>query len=345
MSASHRLLLLSLLGCTACSDDATEADGPAPVTLYVALDETHSRRLIEQFERETGIPVRPRFDTEASKTVGLVSAIVEEASRPRCDVFWNNELAHSARLAQKGLLAAYDSPAAAGIPARFRDPGHRWTAFAARARVLIVNRELLPDPADWPDSIQDLCDPKWKGRCAVAKPLTGTTLTHFTALRQQLGEKGFQAFIDGLFRNEVRFLQSNGATMRETAAGKIAFALTDTDDYHVALTKGHPVGCVFPDQQPDGLGTMLIPNSVAIVAGGPNPDGARRLVDWILRESTEALLAAAMSAQIPVRASVPGPAEASIRKIGAFREMTWDAERVGADLERCAAEFGRRFGG
>ena len=72
--------------------------------------------------------------------------IIAEADRPRCDVFWNNEIAHTVSLAGDGLLASYASPSAEGIPAEFRDPQDRWTGFAARARVFIVNTELA-DPA------------------------------------------------------------------------------------------------------------------------------------------------------------------------------------------------------
>ncbi|MHC4078839.1 MAG: ABC transporter substrate-binding protein [Planctomycetota bacterium] len=316
----------------------------ADVTLYVALDQEHSGRLIQAFEKRSGLKINPRFDTEAQKTVGLVSAIVEEAARPRCDVFWNNELAQTVRLAQKDLLQAYDSPAAEGIPAQYRDAEHRWTGFAARARILIVNKDRIKDPKDYPQSMWDLLDPKWRGQCGVARPKTGTTLTHFTALRFVLGEQEFKRFLDGLFENQVKFLMSNGATMRETASGKLAWAFTDTDDFHVALKKGHPVAAVFPDQGQDQVGTMLIPNSVAIVKNAPHAETARRVVDWILSEQLEATLAAAKSAQIPLRASVKGPAEPSILAIGKFKQMQWDPEVTAANLEKMLAEFSRRFG-
>jgi iron(III) transport system substrate-binding protein len=226
----------------------------------------------------------------------------------------------------------------------WRDSEHRWTAFAARARILIVNTKLLPDPKDWPSSYADLLDPKWKGKCAIAKPLSGTTMTHFTALRRALGEDEFAKFLDGLKANEVRLLGSNGATMRETVEGRVSWAFTDTDDFHVAKLRGHPVACVFPDQQEGGLGTMLIPNSVALIKGGPDPENARRLIDRILTRDTEAMLAAAEGAQIPLREGVPGPNDPSIKGIGEFRAMQWDAEWTASNLARCGEEFARRFG-
>lgn len=334
-----------LFPCAALALGALSACGNrGDVTLYVALDEEHSRSLIEAFTEETGIEVNARYDTEASKTVGLVSAIIEESSRPRCDVFWNNEIAHTVRLAQKGLLQPYDSPAAAGIPEQWRDTDRKWTGFAARARIIIVNTERLPNREDWPTSIWDLLDPKWKGDCAIAKPLTGTTLTHFVALRGVLGEAEFQRFYEGLFGNEVKLLQSNGATMRETQAGKVAWAFTDTDDFHVSLQKGNPVACVFPDQGEGQIGTMLIPNSAAMIAGAPHPDPARKLLDYILSASMEAKLAAARSAQIPLRPGVKGPEEPTILGIGEFREMEWDLEWTAENLNPMSEKFAERMG-
>lgn len=331
----RNLALLSALLIPAC--------GRAPdVTLYVALDQEHSERLVKLFEERSGLKVNARFDTEANKTVGLTNALFEERARPRADVFWNNELAHTVRLADSGLLAPYRSPSAQEVPDRFRDPKDRWTAFAARARVLIVNTQLVPDAAQHPKSYRDLLDPRWKGRCGVARPLTGTTLTHFAALAQALGGQEFQAFLAGLKANDVELLQSNGATMRAVAEGRLAFAFTDTDDFHVAKTKGHPVAVVFPDQGEGGLGTMLIPNSVGLIANGPNPDNARKLVDFILSTEVEALLAASKAAQIPVRSGVKGPE--GLPATATLKWMDWDAGKVATSLDAFAKAMHERFG-
>lgn len=332
--------LPALLLCfAACSAEAA----PAKPTIYVALDQQFSEPLLKEFAKDLGIDLVQRHDTEAAKTVGLVSNLFEERRNPRCTVFWNNELAHTVHLAQAGLLAPYESPAARDVPAAWRDPEGRWTGFAARARILVVNTELLPDQAEWPRSYRDLVDPKWQGRCGIAKPKTGTTLTHFTALRKALGEAEFGAFLDGLAANDVKLLGSNGATLREVRDGKLAWAFTDTDDYHVAHQKGFPVACVFPDQHDGGIGTMLIPNSVALIAGGPEQEAGKRLIDRIVSRETEALLAAAASAQIPLREGVPPPADPTILPIGSFRAMQWDVEWVAANLSRCLDEWQQRF--
>lgn len=343
MPSTTRFAALALLVPFALPSCAADAGSETP-HVYVALDQQFSEKVLDGFGRKLGIAVRQRHDAESNKTVGLVTAIVEDKDHQRCSVFWNNEIAHTVRLAQQGLLEPYASPNAADVPAQWRDPQDRWTAFAARARVLIVNTELVPDEQDWPKGYQDLTDPKWKGRCAIAAPQNGTTWTHFTAMWKVLGDDGMKAWIEGMQANDVAFMSSNGATMRAVRDGQKAFAFTDTDDFHVASQKGFPVACVFPDQHEGGIGTMLIPNSVALVKGGPAPEQSRRLIDEIVSRETEALLAAADSAQIPLRDGVAPPADAAIKPRGAFRELSWDLEWTANNLALFHKQYLGLFG-
>ncbi|MEX0613127.1 MAG: iron transporter, partial [Pirellulales bacterium] len=88
-SILHSVVLLSvcLAGAVGCGKD-----DPLEVVVYTALDQDFSEPIFDDFARETGIVVRPKFDTESTKTVGLAQAILAERERPRCDVFWNNEI-------------------------------------------------------------------------------------------------------------------------------------------------------------------------------------------------------------------------------------------------------------
>src|SRR5258706_3743893 len=151
------------------------------VVVYAALDREFSEPILQDFEKETGIRVLAKYDTEANKTVGLATAILQERNRPRCDLFWNNEVLQTLRLEKEGVLEVYRSPSAEGFPAAFVSQDGHWHGFAARARVLVVNTKVVP-PDQMPDSIQDLVDPKWKGKIAIAKPLFGTSATHAAVL-------------------------------------------------------------------------------------------------------------------------------------------------------------------
>ena len=72
-----------------------------------------------------------KYDTESTKSVGLANAILAEASRPRCDLFWNNEILNTLRLADAGLLRSYQSPQAASYPESVRSPDGSWSPTRA----------------------------------------------------------------------------------------------------------------------------------------------------------------------------------------------------------------------
>lgn len=278
------------------------------VVVYCAQDAEFAEPIFEEYTSRTGVEVRPKFDVESTKTVGLAEALLAERGRPRCDVFWNNEILHTLRLEKEGLLASCIAPADARFPASARSPDGTWRGFAARARVLLVNTQVVPE-AERPKSILDLKEPKWRGRVAIAKPLFGTTATHAACLFAAWGDARAKAFFTDLKRNDVRILSGNKRVAEAVSAGQIAFGLTDTDDALGEIDKARPVAIVYPDQHADGLGTLLIPNTLAILRGAPHPEAARRLVDHLLGPNVERRLADGPSGQIPLQASVAPPAK------------------------------------
>jgi iron(III) transport system substrate-binding protein len=280
---------LSLAGCNSQPE----------VVVYAALDREFSEPVLDEFTRETKIKVLAKYDLESTKTVGLTQAIIGEASRPRCDVFWNNEILNTLRLEERGLLEVYRSPQAEHYPELFRSPNGTWHGFAARARILIVNTKVVSEE-DMPKSIRDLADPKFQKRTALAKPLFGTTATHAACLFAVWGDDEAKAFFQALKKNEIQVLGGNKQVAEAVASGNLAFGLTDTDDAIIEVEKGSPVKIVYPDRGDDELGTLFIPNTLAIIKGGPHPDEAKKLVDYLLSAKVEERLAQGPSAQIPL---------------------------------------------
>jgi iron(III) transport system substrate-binding protein len=276
------------------------------VVVYTALDSEFSEPILKEFTDDTSIRALAKFDTESTKTVGLAEAIIAERGRPRCDVFWNNEVLHTLRLEELGLLETYQPPLAAEYPPMHRSSVGTWHGFAARARILIVNTRLVPK-AERPKSIDDLVDPKWKDKVGIAKPLFGTTATHAACLFSAWGDEKAKKFFRELKQN-AKIMSGNKQVAVAVAAGQLAFGLTDTDDAIGELEKGLDVTIVYPDQQPDGLGTLFIPNTLSIIKGCPHPAHARTLVDYLLTPRIEEQLAQSESAQIPLHPGAKGSA-------------------------------------
>lgn len=292
---SRLLLLAAGLLCVAGCLGTNEKE----VVVYAALDKEFSEPILQDFGVASGISVLPKYDLESNKTVGLANEIINQQKRQRADLFWNNEILHTLRLKKLGLLEAYESPRAKHYPLAFVSPDHDWYGFAARARVLIVNTDLLPDEAARPDSIRDLVDPKWKGKCAMAVPLFGTSATHAAVLFSTWGAAAAKTFFQRVADN-CAIESGNKQVAQKVAQGRYAFGITDTDDAIIELERGGPVAIVFPDQGEDQMGTLLIPNTLCIIKDGPNTDNAKKLLDYLLQASVEERLARSASAQIPL---------------------------------------------
>src|SRR5579871_3332542 len=178
------------------------------VVLYCAQDQEFAELVFDDFRKQTGLTIAPHYDTEANKSVSIYEELVREKDRPRCDVHWNNEILSTIRLQRQGLLEPYVSPAGKPYPNWTKATDHTWQAFAARARVLLVNTKMVPE-GDRPRSILDLTDARWKGKVAMAKPQFGTTATQTACLYEVLGPDVAEKFYRDLAANDVRIVPGN----------------------------------------------------------------------------------------------------------------------------------------
>jgi iron(III) transport system substrate-binding protein len=278
------------------------------------------------FERRTGVQVRVVYDTEAAKSLGLARRLLEERRRPRADVFWSSEVVRLPRLKAEGVLAPYRSPAARDIPARLRDPDGAWTGFAARARVLIWNKNRVPKP---PTSLLELSRPAWRGEVVMANPLFGTTASEAAALFQVLGRSRAESHFRALHANRARIVDGNAVAADWVARGLAKVGVTDTDDAYSRIADGKPLGMAFPDQK--GIGALVIPNTVALIRGAPHAERGRQLIDYLLSREVEAQLARGPSRQMPVRPGVPVPRGAAT--LGSLRAMKVSYSRLAAQID------------
>ncbi|NOX60066.1 MAG: extracellular solute-binding protein, partial [Planctomycetes bacterium] len=269
--------------------------------LYCSVDERFAREVISHYEKKTGASVQLVTDSEAGKTTGLVNRIRAEGERPRANVFWSSELSQTILLAREGLLAPYNSPNAVDIPTEFRDPKNMWTGFALRARVLAYDPKVTRR-SEVPTRWEDLSKPEVAAHLAIANPLFGTTRSHVAAMLALWGPERFTSYLDDMVEHGVLVTQGNSSAVRRLIEGSVKFAATDSDDVLVATRRGHLVDMVFAEF--DGQGAFVIPNTVALLAGSEENTEAKRLVDYILSQEVERMLAQSDSRNFPVRAKL-----------------------------------------
>lgn len=318
---------ISLLGCPS-GENSTSKTGP--LVVYCAHDAIFSQAILDEFEQKIGIDVEVRMDSEATKSLGLVNLIVREANAPRCDVFWNNELLGTMELARRGLLEPYQGSGYERIPTRYRDQDGHWCGFAARLRVWIVNKNEL---AATPEAVSDAFRDRLKD-FTYAKPMFGTTLTHYCALATELGIDELKRF-DKMLRDEATTATSNGQTRDLVANGTCAFGWTDTDDYFGAVDAGKPVSMV-PVRTENGE-TICIPNTVAIIKGTQRRDAAEQLVDFLLSKEIELKLASSESRQIPLGQFDITEVPEEVRQLVPYAEQGLDLRSTSSSREAVLA--------
>jgi len=285
-------IVLFMLILTACNPSSDE------VTVYCTVDQVFSEPVLKDFEKETGIKVKAVYDTEETKSTGVMNRLIAEKDNPQCDVFWSGDPIRNGVLQSKGITESYQSEQTSLIPEHFREKDNHWIGFSARARVLIYNKKLIASDS-LPQSIFDFTDPAYKGQYAIANPLFGTTTFHMAALFVTLSDEKTKQWMNELKANGVVIAASNGDVKKRVMNGELAFGLTDTDDTFEAKKESDKVDYIFLDQQENGIGTLIMPNALSLIKGSPQNENGKKLINYLLTRETETKLAKSC-AQMPL---------------------------------------------
>jgi iron(III) transport system substrate-binding protein len=317
------LVATAIVVLVACGKDA---DDKPEVVVYSSVDQVFAEPVLRQFEKQSNIRVRAVFDTEETKSTGVLNRIIAEANQPQADVFWSGDPMRPFQLIRRGLVEPYVAKSVASLPA-YAKGAEGWTGVAARARVLLVNTERVS--SNPPTSLRDLANPRWKDQATIANPLFGTTTMHIAALFSLWGDAEAKHFLDAVKANGVRIAASNGEVKRLVSAGEVAWGVTDTDDAADALASGAPVRIIFPDQ--DQLGTLVMPTSVVIIRGARHIEAAHNLVDYLASAEVEKYLAD-HGAHLPLQHGVHPPV--GLSALDDLRAMNVNYGELAATIER-----------
>jgi iron(III) transport system substrate-binding protein len=262
------------------------------LVVYCAHDIEHARAVLELFHTRTGIEISVQPDSENTKSLGLVERIIGEKDSPVCDVFWNNELFGTIRLANEGFLESNKGSGWQRIPAAYKDENGLWAGMGARFRVWILRENSAEADALVTPTLPS------SAQAAIAKPLYGTTLTHYAVLWNALGREKLETLHRETRKNGLREVNGNAGTRDLVAEGSCLAAFTDTDDFFAAKDAGKPVRMI-PVREPSGK-TIAIPNTISIMKGSDQMENARRLADFLLSEEVELMLANGKARQVPI---------------------------------------------
>jgi iron(III) transport system substrate-binding protein len=276
------ILLLSVLLAFGGLAFGSGNGGSKELTLYYSHPADWTDPLIKEFQERTGIHV----NLVGAGTGELASRIKAEKAAPQADVLWGGGAATYVNIID--LLAPYKHAYMDKVPASSRDPQNRWHASQTFNMVIIYNPKLVA-PEDVPKGWADLLNPKFKGKIAHADPAKSSSA--LAALNIQLkvmggdNEKGWgymKKFVENL---DGKVLGSSSATFKGVSDGEYAVGITYEQAALKYMRAGADLKVVYPIE-----GTVNFPGPIALVKGGPNPENAKKFIDFVMSEDAQAPL-------------------------------------------------------
>jgi iron(III) transport system substrate-binding protein len=262
--------------------EAAKKEG-GKVVAYGSLESNTLEPIAEAFEKKTGITVEY---WRASATKAMERALSEHrAGKAFFDVMVNNSGAIQI-LRKEGIFAKYISPAASAFPKDEIDP-ELGPAYRHTPIGIIYNKSLI-SAAEAPKSLEDLFNPKYRGKVVMPDPTQHTTTMQWLAsLYKIMGKEKADKFIRDLGATKPILAASFAPSAERVSTGETPIAISLVR-YVVTFAKtGAPVDYVRMDKMLS-TGQYLALNKQA-----PRPSAGRAFIDFFLSPESMKLLAKA----------------------------------------------------
>ena len=243
------------------------------------------RPMVEAFDAKY-----PGIKIQASRASGNDNAlkILNEgrARRPMADLV--DSTTALAPLLDAGLVAVFRPTEAARYPAEAKDPDGYWTYPNVYYYTAAYNTNLV-SAAEAPKTFDDLLDPKWKGKMASTYDLTGGGPPGFihNILTIKGREKGMDYLRAFAKQEPVVIPAAQRVVLDKAISGEYPLALM-TLSYHstISAAKGAPIQWL---KMPP---MVMSPNTISVLKNAPHPNAARLLIEFILSEEGQKIMAA-----------------------------------------------------
>lgn len=268
----------------------TQAAGK--LTMYLGPPEPTSNALAQGFEKNTGI--KPTFlRLSAGEAINRIRA---ERASPQASILYGIGLPSMLTLKADGLLQAYKSPEAAAIPARYKDPDGWWTGTDVDFIGIASNKKFLQEkglkaPASW----EDLTRPEFAGQVCLGNPATsGTGYTFLTTILQLMGEQKGWDYMKRFNANVAQYTRSGIGPTQLVGRGEVGVGILFAHDILGSIDRGFPIEMSLPQE---GTGYDLF--CVVMLKGAPEPEEAKRFIDWACTPQAQEILAASEYLDVP----------------------------------------------
>ncbi|MCP4403923.1 MAG: extracellular solute-binding protein [bacterium] len=247
------------------------------LTVYTPAQKDVINLIIPMAEKELDATV---YVVEAG-TGQLFQRIAAESANPQADIMLTGGIDSGGSF--RAYLDDYVSKEDDNLIVSAKE--HPWyNALYLNPMGIVYNTELVKEGEvkGW----MDLTDPKWKDKVLMPDPRkSGSAFGELIIFLHVFGREGpAWDFVKQLHANLV-IVTSSAQTHSFVAAGEYPLGLTHERNAYKYSLAGGPVGFVYPEE-----GTAVRPDGLYLVKGGPNPELAKKFIDFMLsKKAMEAM--------------------------------------------------------
>lgn len=251
------------------------------VTIYSSVPSAYMTKLAEAFNSSQSEVKLTIYTAATFQTYERLQAEIR-ADRVAADLFQVSDLSSFVELKQAGELMPYESETYAHYPAAYKDPDNLWINSRSMITMFAYNTKLVSE-ADAPKSWDDFASSKWAGKQGMSDPrVDGDAFNWYYTLRHAKGVDWWKQYA----KNKPQVFRGHGALIDKLISGELP--LTEQLDYIVYTNvrdKGAPLKAVFSSEVVPVTMTPL-----AILKRARNPEGAKKVFDWLLSKAGQDLL-------------------------------------------------------
>lgn len=235
-----------------------------------------------------------------------------------------------------GLIQPYKPAGWDELPAQYKDPDGYWTAIVLYFLVPAINTEMVK-AGEEPKTLDDLLDPRWKGKMAWTAEMTvGGPPGFIAAVLKEKGEEDGKAYLKKLAEQQIKTVPSNPrVVLDQVIAGQYPLALI-TYNHHsvISAAKGAPVKWLKVEP---AVGAM----AMSVLLKGPNPNAAKLLINYLL--SPEGAEVIQKANYIPSNPKVEAVDPTLKPEVGKFRVVAPSPDEIEKNVGKWIAIYKELF--
>ena len=288
---------------------------------------------LKAIKETTGITV-PHDNKNSGQSL---SQLIAEKARPVADVTYLG-VTFGIQAKKDGVVAPYKPAHWNEISDGLKDPEGYWFTIHSGTLGLFVNVDALggkPVPKGW----KDLLKPEYKGLIGYLDPTSAFVgYVGAVAINQALGGS-FDDFTPAI--NYFKELQKNAPIVpKQTSyarvlSGEIPILFDyDFNAYRAKYKDKANAAFVIPSE-----GTVIVPYVMSLVKNGPNPEGAKKVLDHVMSDKGQAVWANAFLRPVRAKAMSKEAQDKFLPAAEYARARTIDYARMAQSQDA----FARRF--